>query len=76
MSDRLLESIAAVVHDEWVSWSKELAGKEILSDERLVRWHKMWIPYERLPEDMKDFDRIWARKIINALKWNIGLRLV
>ena len=65
MSD-LLEELAALEHEQWMRWSKAVA--EEVSPARYYRWQKCWRPYHELPEDMKELDREWARKVIEVLE--------
>jgi len=37
---------------------------------RLRRWKKLWVSYNDLSEEMKEHDRVWARKVIKLLKEN------
>jgi len=65
----LLESLANLEHEQWVKWSKEIVIKEMsLSEERIRRWKKYWVSYNELDEDIKEFDREYARKIIKLLE--------
>lgn len=57
-----IEEIAKLEHEQWISWSKTIAQTENISDERLKRWKKLWIPYSELCEEEKEQDRVWARK--------------
>jgi len=43
--------------------------KEVIDkiDSRLRRWKKNWKPYKKLREDIKDYDREWADKILDNL---------
>lgn len=66
-TDPRIEALAELEHDQWVMWSKDIAAKEQLSPERLARWESLWVPYGELSEEMKEQDRIWARKSIAAL---------
>jgi len=63
----LLEKLSAIEHEQWIEWSKEISRTEPISDARLNRWKKLWIPYSELPEEMKEHDRKWANKIIDEL---------
>lgn len=63
-----LEKLAELEHEQWCVWSKELAMKESLDSNRIQRWKALWIPYYKLPEEMKEHDRKWARKVIEELK--------
>ena len=65
--EKLLEKIAEIEHEQWVSWSKAIAKQENLSPERLERWKKYWIPYSELPEDVKEHDRKWARRVLEVI---------
>jgi len=66
----LLEVLADLEHEQWIKWSKDIAEKEKLSPERIARWKSLWIPYLELSEEMKEHDRVWARKALQILKMN------
>lgn len=66
--DSLLERLADLEHEQWMKWSKDIASKESLSEERLARWKACWVPYADLSEEMKEFDREWARKVLALCK--------
>lgn len=66
-TDSLIELLAELEHEQWVSWSKSLAQSESLSPERVERWSKLWIPYSKLSEEDKEADRVWARRVIETL---------
>lgn len=34
---------------------------------RLRRWKENWKPYSELPEDVKEHDRVWARKVLEII---------
>jgi hypothetical protein len=61
-----VERVAEVEHEQWTEWSKSVAPE--VSPERRARWEKYWIPYDDLPEEVKEQDRIWARKAIEAAR--------
>lgn len=63
----LLEELAAIEHEQWMMWSKNLMQTELLRGERLERWKELQIPYVELTEEQKDQDRIWARKALGIL---------
>lgn len=66
--DSLVEKLADLEHEQWMEWSKDLAGKEQLSDDRLKRWEdECWKPYNELSNEMKEEDRKWARKVIELV---------
>ena len=61
-ADPALERVAAIEHEQWMAWSKSVAPE--VSPERRARWEKYWVPYDELPDDVKELDREWARKVI------------
>lgn len=65
----LLEALSALVHKQWLGWSKGIAEEEDLTDERMDRWEEeCWMPYSQLSEEQKEKDRVEARQIIKLLK--------
>lgn len=64
----LLEALAALEHQQWVEWSKDIAETEDLSDERVDRWEEAWVAYSALSDEEKEKDRVYARKIIKLLE--------
>lgn len=71
-----LEELAALEHEQWEHWSRtvwsrlnesksDYDGAVALDLER--RWKPNWKPYAELPDDVKEHDRKWARKIITLV---------
>lgn len=54
----LVEEIAAKVHDAW-AFEKRKQGKH--------QDHPDWIPYEELPDNVKEYDRTTVRTVLAAL---------
>jgi len=65
--DKLLEELAELEHEQWWTWAEELMDTEDLSEDREKRWKKDFKPYDKLPEDVKDFDREWAEKVLKIV---------
>jgi hypothetical protein len=66
MSDKL-EQLSEYIHEEmWTKWAKIMLDQEPnISEERRKRWNEeCFIPYNELTEEMKEIDRIFARKIL------------
>jgi hypothetical protein len=61
----LLEQLAELEHEQWVAWSRAVAAE--VSEGRRRRWQECWVPYAELPEEVKEVDREWARKVLAAL---------
>jgi hypothetical protein len=66
--EELVERLAELEHEQWCKWSKDIASKEKLSEERLKRWQLFWIPYDHLGVAAKDEDRVWARSALNIVQ--------
>ena len=64
----LLEALAALEHQQWVRWSKNIADTEDLSEDRVDRWEELWGAYSALSEEEKEKDRKEARKVLALLK--------
>lgn len=65
---KLLESLAALEHEQWIAWSKSITYTENISKDRFDRWRRLWCPYSELTGVMKDQDRKWARKVLTIVK--------
>ena len=65
--DDAIERLAALEHQQWMAWASTVAEKEPISDERRARWMSCMVPYSQLSEEMKEHDRVWARKALGLL---------
>lgn len=63
--DELIEELAEIEHDQWAEWSISLAAKENLSADRIDRWSRLWVAYDKLSEESKEQDRGYARKVLD-----------
>ncbi|HEY7153242.1 MAG TPA: hypothetical protein VH575_04710 [Gemmataceae bacterium] len=66
MDDSLLERLAELEHEQWMAWSQSVAAE--VSAERRQRWQTCWVSYQDLPEEVKELDRVWARKVLETLR--------
>ena len=68
-SKNLLEKLAELEHEQWMEWSKAIAPEINTAYylPHLERWKKCWVPYSKLTEEQKEYDRVWARKIVEEL---------
>lgn len=66
----LLEELSKIEHDQWIEWSKSVSSE--VSDERRKRWKKYWVEYEDLSEEVKEQDRVYARKILDVINKHTG----
>ena len=65
--EKEIEPLSELEHKQWIYWSKSIANRGEISAETLKRWQKCWIPYSELTEEQKEYDRIWARKVLKTL---------
>ena len=66
----LREDLASLEHEQWRKWSKEVSLE--VGPETQARWGRSWIPYNELPEDVKERDRRWADKVLALLRIHLG----
>jgi hypothetical protein len=66
MDESLLERLAELEHEQWLAWSQAVAAE--VSAERRRRWQECWVPYKELPEEVKELDRLWARKVLELVQ--------
>ena len=59
------ERLAAIEHEQWMTWAKAVAPE--VDGLRAERWQAYMVPYDQLPEDVKDHDRKWADKVLAVL---------
>jgi len=78
---QLREWLSEQEHIQWEHWSKEIAhrmerwcnddwSKLTFEDnvtDQIMKWKFNWKPYNQLSEDIKDYDRVWADKILDNL---------
>lgn len=67
MKKKIIEELAELEHEQWEEWSKDISEKENLSKDRLNRWKKYWVNYDKLDEDVKEDDRKWAEKVLKII---------
>lgn len=64
--DDLVEDIARIEHEQWVHWSKSMAPE--VPPATREKWQKSRVDYDQLNDDIKEADRIWARKVVSLLR--------
>jgi hypothetical protein len=58
-----LERLAEIEHDQWMTWTKTVAARGEVSAEQIAKWAVNWKPYDELTDEVKEYDREWARKV-------------
>jgi hypothetical protein len=62
----LIETLAEIEHEQWMHWSRTVAAD--VSEVTRAKWQRLWTDYAALPDDLKEADRVWARKVITVLR--------
>lgn len=62
----LVEALAVIEHEQWAHWSRAVA--EDVPAATRAKWRRSWMDYAELTENLKDADRVWARKVIALLR--------
>ncbi len=72
--DELLEQLAANTHDVWAVLRISQGWRFGPTRNDGVKEHPCLIPYDRLPESEKDYDRATVREILKAIL-SLGYRI-
>ncbi len=65
-TDNLVEALAEIEHEQWMHWSKSVAGD--VAEVIRSKWQRSWVDYAELADNMKEADRVWARKVVALLR--------
>jgi hypothetical protein len=63
-----LERLAALEHEQWCYWTRQLVSSGRIPDWLVLRWKANWVPYAELSEEMKEHDRVWARRVVALME--------
>lgn len=66
LPDELMEALAGIEHEQWKHWSQAVADH--VDPATRARWQHSWKDYADLTEEMKEADRVWARKVVALLR--------
>ena len=64
--DELIEALSEIEHRQWVHWSKAVAPE--VAEATRQKWKRCWVDYSKLPDHVKEADRVWAREVIARLR--------
>ncbi|MFW6247355.1 MAG: RyR domain-containing protein [bacterium] len=70
--EELLEILSELEHIQWMDWANNLMKNENISEDRKRRWNKYCVPYNELSEEVKEYDRVYARKILKEVNKYYG----
>jgi hypothetical protein len=65
-ADDLVEALAEIEHEQWMHWSQAVAAD--VTGATRFKWQSSWVDYAKLTDDVKESDRIWARKVVTLLR--------
>jgi hypothetical protein len=65
-TDDLVEALATIEHEQWMHWSHAVAA-EVAASTR-AKWQRSWVEYAGLNDEMKEADRVWARRVVTLLR--------
>ncbi len=65
-TDNLVEALAKIEHQQWMHWSHAVALQ--VSPTVRGKWKASWMDYNKLTDDVKEADRVWARKVMTLLR--------
>lgn len=68
LEKKFVDELAALEHEQWMTWAQSIMDTEPLTVTRKHRWEKLMIPFSDLSEEMKEHDRKWARKVLDLVK--------
>lgn len=60
----MLEKLAELEHEQWMEWTKTVAARGVVDESQVAKWRPNWVPYSELSDEVKEFDRVWARKVM------------
>jgi len=60
----LLEALSDLEHQQWMKWAQSIIDSEPISEARKQRWATMMVDYKDLPDNIQEYDREWARKVL------------
>jgi RyR domain len=63
---RLVEQLAANVHDVWARKRVEDGWRHGASRNDQIKTHPSLVPYDELPDSEKDYDRVMVEQVIRA----------
>lgn len=63
-----MERLAALEHEQWCFWVGQLIATGRIPDWLVVQWKRSMVPYGELPENSKEMDRVWARRVVDVLE--------
>lgn len=65
--EALIEAVASDEHDQWIDWAVEVMDE--VEPERKARWQRLYfVPYEALPDAVKEIDRQYARRALSTIQ--------
>lgn len=79
----ILEELSALEHEQWEHWSRSICQQTLdgnafnphavamAMQNKHKSWLPMWVPYDDLSEELKEYDRVWGRKVLSIIAKHI-----
>jgi hypothetical protein len=64
--DELIEELAKIEHQQWMHWSQAVAAQ--VPPVTREKWKGSWVDYDELTDELKEADRVWARRVVTILR--------
>lgn len=74
-SDEVVEQLARILHDKWMEEKIKQGWKPGPKKDPVNKTHPNLVPYDELPEEIKELDRMYARNLLKILE-NSGFKPV
>lgn len=65
-TEELVEALAEIEHSQWMHWSRAVAAG--VTTATRDKWQRSWVDYAELTDELKEADRVWARKVVVLLR--------
>ena len=65
-ANELIEALAEIEHAQWMHWSQAVAANVTAATRD--KWRRSWVDYAELSDELKEADRVWARKVVSLLR--------
>lgn len=63
-----VERLAVLEHEQWLYWVHQLSKSGKMPDWLMAKWKPFRVSFADLPEEKKEEDRIWARRVLKIFQ--------
>ncbi len=73
-ADPMIEALAEIEHEQWCLWAEHMLANATSANVR--RWRRqIATPFAQLSEADKEKDRVFARKVLEAVAKHLAIRV-